>query len=163
VKAGWIAIGRAWMHLPNSRSRRLIGAVVIACVAALAPVTALAATASPTGHAGAATAASTPKCMTSGLVIWLDTYGNGYAGGVGYNLEFTNLSGHKCTLSGYPGVSAVNLGGHRLGSPARHNGPKLGVVNLANGATTTALLEIGDVGHFTPSTCHYVEAAGLMV
>jgi hypothetical protein len=35
-----------------------------------------------------------------------------------YYLEFTNLSGHACTLAGYPGVSAVGLSGGQLGSPA---------------------------------------------
>lgn len=55
---------------------------------------------------------------TSGLVVWMDTVGNGYAGGVAYTLKFTNLSGHACALYGYPEVSAVTLSGHPLGTPA---------------------------------------------
>jgi hypothetical protein len=40
------------------------------------------------------------------------------AGSIYYHLEFTNLSGRACTLVGYPGVSAINLSGHQLGSAA---------------------------------------------
>ena len=52
-----------------------------------------------------------PKCATSGLVVWMDTNGNGAAGTIYYELQFTNLSGQTCTLTGYPGVSAVKLNG----------------------------------------------------
>jgi len=128
-------------------------------------VTALAATAS----LGAA-AAGTPSCRTSGLVVWLDTRGNGAAGGTYYNLEFTNVSGHTCTLHGYPGVSAVNLVGHRLGSAAsRNNAHTPVVVTLASGTTAnmadtlaTVVLKITDAGVY-PSTCSQVTAAGLRV
>src|SRR5437762_720024 len=58
------------------------------------------------------------RCTTGRLVVWMDTEGNGAAGSVFYKLQFTNLSSHRCTLFGYPGVSAVDLHGHRLGSPA---------------------------------------------
>ena len=84
--------------------------------ATLAAVMALAAVAGPlAAPAGAAAAATAPKCATSSLVVWLDTDGNGSAGSVYYNLEFTNLSARTCTLTGYPGVSAVGLGGGQLG------------------------------------------------
>ncbi len=33
-------------------------------------------------------------------------------------LEFTNLSGHACTLRRFPGVSAITRNGRELGSPA---------------------------------------------
>jgi hypothetical protein len=129
-------------------------------------VAALAATAS----LGAA-AAGTPSCTTSGLVVWLDAKGNGYAGGTDYNLEFTNLSGHTCTLFGYPGVSAVNLAGHQLGSAAsRNNAHAPVVVRLASGTTAnmagtlaTVVLKITDAGVYPPSACSQVTAAGLRV
>ncbi|MDQ6778933.1 MAG: DUF4232 domain-containing protein, partial [Actinomycetota bacterium] len=63
------------------------------------------------GATVAPTAASTPKCATSGLVVWLNTQGNGAAGSIFYALELTNLSGQTCTLNGYAGVSAVDLAG----------------------------------------------------
>jgi hypothetical protein len=101
------------MHLPTHFPARLTGAAAVACAAALTPVAALAATGNP---AAPAPAASTPRCVTPGLVIWLDVPpGNHYAGGAAYYLEFTNLSGHACTLRGYPGVSAVSLTGRQLG------------------------------------------------
>src|SRR4029079_9392733 len=100
---------RRVMQLPALSSRRLIGAGAIACAAVLAPVVALAATSSsPRELAG-----GTPRCTTAGLVVWLNTQGSGTAGSTFYQLKFTNLSGHACTLTGYPGVSGVNLAGHR--------------------------------------------------
>src|SRR5450755_947451 len=102
------------MHPPTHSPRRLAAAAAIACVAALTPVAALAATSSAAPAAG-----RTPSCATSDLVVWLNVPpGNHYAGGAGYYLEFTNLSGHACTLSGHPGVSAVSLTGRQIGSPA---------------------------------------------
>lgn len=153
------------MYLPALAPRQLIGAAAIACAAvALAPVAALAAPGSSLAPAGATAAASTPRCATSGLVVWLDTQGNGAAGSIYYNLKFTNLSGHACTLFGYPGVSAVDLGGHQLGSAASRNAAhKPRVVSLANGATATAVLRIAEAGNFPVSTCRPVTAAGLRV
>jgi hypothetical protein len=131
------------MQLPTSSPRRLIGAAAIACGAALIPVAAFAATSSPTALADAASA---PRCATSGLVVWMDTQGSGAAGSIYYTLEFTNLSGHACTLRGSPGVSAVSLSGRQLGSPA--SGDYSGntpAVRLASGATAYARLRYSDV------------------
>jgi hypothetical protein len=83
------------MHLLTSSPPRLIGAAVIACAAALAPAAALAAASSGAAHDATASA----SCATSGLAVWLNVPpGNDYAGGAYYYLEFTNLSGHACTL-----------------------------------------------------------------
>lgn len=134
----------------------------LAAIAVIAGAAALAATASPA--AGGATAASTSGCATSDLAIWLDTHGDGAAGSTYYHLEFTNLSGHACSLRGYPGVSAVNLAGHRLGSAAsRESSHKPRVVRLANGATAIAVLRIVEAGAFPRSSCRQVTAAGLRV
>jgi hypothetical protein len=136
------------MHLPISSRKRLTGAAAIACAAALAPAAALAATSSP---AVPQAAASAPRCATSGLVVWLNVPpGNGYAGGAGYDLEFTNQSGHACTLRGHPGVSAVSLSGHQFGRPASWAPPGITTVTLANGATAAAKLIIEDTANFGP-------------
>ncbi|HEX4731610.1 MAG TPA: DUF4232 domain-containing protein [Solirubrobacterales bacterium] len=138
-------------------------------VAALASVAALAAAiplASASGAAGPrAAAASSPPCKTSGLVIWSNNgAGGGTAGSVFYKIRFTNLSGHACTLKGFPKVSAVNLAGKRIGSAAQQEaGQKPKLRKLANGATATALLRVVDPGNFSPSACHEVTAAGLRV
>lgn len=150
------------MHLHTFSFTRRTGTAALACATALASVVALAFTASPAAPAGAA-AAGTPKCATSGLVIWLnDEQGGGTAGSIYYKLELTNLSGHACTLLGYPGVSAVNLGGHQLGSAARQEAfhkPRL--VTLASGSDATAVLRIVDAGALP--ACRPVTAAGLRV
>jgi hypothetical protein len=150
------------MHLLSYSRRRLIGAAAIACAAALVPVAALAAAASP---AAPAVAASTPGCATSGLVVWLNTNGDGYAGGADYTLNFTNLSGRACTLYGYPGVSAVNLSRHQLGSAASRNGSPGPLVRLGRGATATVLLQIADAENFgnPQQPCDPVTAAGLRI
>ena len=70
--------------------------------------------------------------------------GNSYAGGDYYYIQFTNLSGHACTLRGYPGVSAVSLSGQQIGSPARWGSPSTTTVTLANGATAHANLQVAD-------------------
>jgi hypothetical protein len=137
------------MHLSTFSPRRLSAVAGMACTAALMPVASLAATGST---------ASAPRCATSGLAVWANAdYGGGYAGGYYYTISFTNLSGHACTLQGYPGVSAVRLTGHQLGSPASWGSVKPPVVRLANGATATARLHIADTFR-SPVT-----AAGLRV
>jgi hypothetical protein len=113
----------------------------------------------PAAHAGALPA----KCTTSKLVVWLDTRGDGAAGSVFYNLKFTNLSGHTCTLVGYPGVSAVDLAVHQLGHAASRSASQARVVRLTQGATASATLRVVAAGNFPASTCHRITAAGLRV
>jgi Protein of unknown function (DUF4232) len=109
-----------------------------------------------------AVTAATPSCSTGGLVIWLDTQGNGTAGTIFYTLEFTNLSGRTCTLRGYPGVSAINLSGGRVGSAAsRLTGHAVKTISLAKGATAKATLGAVDTGALP--NCHMTTAAGLRV
>ena len=113
---------------------------------------------------GAASArGATAPCKTSGLVVWLNTSGNATAGSVYYTLEFTNQSGHACTLHGYPGVSALDLRGHQLGSPGSRDPSAQRVVHLMNGATAKATLRIAVAGNFPPAACHRRAAAALRV
>jgi hypothetical protein len=132
---------------------------VVACVPAFA--VALAAPASPGGRGGFAAAS---KCAPSGLVIWLDTAGNGAAGSIYYNLNFTNFSAHSCSLRGYPRVSAVKLSGRQVGRPAiRESAQKPSVVTLRREASATAVLRIVDAANFSASACRETSAAGLRV
>lgn len=137
-----------------------IGAIALGASGAAALIAVLA-----SGPANAAPrAASLPRCSSSGLVVWLDTQGNGAAGSVYYQLELTNLSGHSCTLHGYAGVSAVTLGGRQLGSPAsRETGKSAATVTLPNRRSAIATLRIVQAGNFSRSTCRQAEAAGLRV
>src|SRR5581483_8667607 len=110
-------------------------------------------------------AAAVPGCHTSGLVIWLyQPPGGGTAGSTYYDLEFTNLSGHSCAVSGYPGVSAVNLTGGQVGKSASRNpAHPIKKVTLGNGASAIAVLQVTDVGNFPAASCHPTTAAGLKV
>ena len=143
----------------STAARRIVAAAAVTCAAALAPAAALA---SP-GPQAAAAQTATPSCATSGLDVWLDTQGNGTLGTTYYKLEFTNLSGSSCSLSGYPAVSAVTLSGTQLGNGSVPSGGTPHTVTLANGATAHAVLGITETGNFPPSQCHPVTAAGLRV
>jgi hypothetical protein len=130
-------------------------------IAALATLTAVGARAAGGGIGGVS---SSPRCPATGLVVWLDTEGNGAAGSIYYRLELTNLSGRTCTVYGYPGVSAVDLRGRRLGSAAsRDPVHKPRLVSLAEGTTATVVLRIVQAANFPASSCRPVTAAGLRV
>lgn len=130
------------MHIPGYSGRRMIGAAALALAATLIPVASLAVT---TSSGAAAAQAPPPRCVTAGLVIWMDTNGDGAAGSTFYTLKFTNLSGHACTLYGHPGVSAVGLSGGRLGPSAAWDPPEPQVVTLASGDTAIAVLQYSNV------------------
>jgi hypothetical protein len=88
------------MKYHTTSVRRLI-AVAAAAVAGLAiSSAAYAVTSSPAAHA----AAAIPECTGGlGLGVWVAvSQGSGAAGTIYYPLEFTNTSGHACSLSGYP-------------------------------------------------------------
>lgn len=143
-------------------AKRPISVIAAASVAAIALVAALAgATAAADG---APVTAGVPSCQTGGLVVWLDTQSNGAAGSTFYNLEFTNLSGHTCTLRGYPGVSAIGLRGHKIGNAAtRNTAHRTKTITLKNVGTAITVLRIVEAGNFSPSVCGPVTAAGLRV
>lgn len=140
-------------------ARRITAAAAIAGALMVAPAIALASAGSAAHPDGTA---ATPLCQTPGLVIWLDTSGNGTAGTTFYNLHLTNLSGHACTLNGFPFLFAVNLTGHQVGPRAPfRTPPSPHLVRLANGKNATAVLGIADTGNFSRSACRPVTAAGL--
>ena len=95
--------------------------------------------------------------------MWINAEGSGTAGSFYYHLEITNLAASSCSLSGYPGVSAVGLGGGQLGSAARREAfGTVPSVTLTSAATTTALVRVTDVGALARA-CHPVLAAGFRV
>jgi Protein of unknown function (DUF4232) len=121
------------------------------------------ATASTTAGAQTA-AATTPRCTTAGLEVWLGVGGGGgQAGSIAYPMELTNVSGHACHLFGFPGVSA-EVSGHQVGSAARRvaSVPER-TVTLRAGATAHTVLQIADASAFPASTCKPVTAGGLRV
>lgn len=145
---------------PISPTQRRIAAAAITCAAILMPAAALAAPGQPAAPA----ASAAPRCATSDLTVWLGVPGSGAAGTTAFQLELSNTSPRTCTLSGFPGVSAVGLGGQQLGSPAtRDHFDPSGPVTLRRGATAHVFLLITDVAFFPASACHPANAIGLRV
>jgi len=148
------------MRLLTRRTRWVAAGIAAVCALMVVPAIALASAVAPTRPSATAQA---PACETPGLVIWLDTNGNAAAGTAFFKLHFTNLSGHACTLNGFPFLFAVNLKGHQVGRRAVFRRPAPRLVRIPNGKTATAVLGIVDTGVFPPSACRPVTAAGLRV
>jgi uncharacterized protein DUF4232 len=138
----------------------LAAAIATVAVAALSAGTPAAALTVPSKAS-----ASAAPCTAAGLVIWVpDGLGNGAAGSIYYKLQFTNLSGRACTMSGFPTITAVSLSGQRIGKPAKPEpGQKPRLVKLSKGGSATAQLRIVDAGAITPTACQPTMAAGLSV
>jgi Protein of unknown function (DUF4232) len=107
-----------------------------------------------TGHAVGATAknAEPATCQTKNLGVTLGQA----AGGLTHQsfvIEFKNHAG-ACTITGYPGVDALNAKRHRVLSAMRTKSGYLGgvesgpipKVHLAKGKTASAILEWIDLG-----------------
>ncbi len=109
--------------------------------------------------------ATRAPCLTSRLVVWLNTESGGAAAGsTYYKLEFTNLSGRPCTLRGYPGVSAVDLRGRQIGSAAGRNpSSPTRTITLAKSGSAVAVLRIADAFNYPAAACRRTTAAGLRV
>jgi uncharacterized protein DUF4232 len=158
------------MKLTGKIARRTIGMIAIAGTAVVVPAVALAASGSTssgsTGAPPSATAAQSTavgRCVTAELRDWVGIPGDGTAGSTYYQLEISNISSSRCTLYGYPGVSALR-GSTQLGSAAaRTPSHPDTLVTLAPGGTSHVILQIIDVGVFSPSACHHAEATSLRV
>jgi hypothetical protein len=139
-------------------------AAIAAAVAAIGLIAATAAFATTSSGTARTTAASVPGCTAFGLGVWVAiNQGNGAAGTIYYPLEFTNLSGHACSLFGFPGVSALDAQGRQLGSPAgwdRTTTPH--TVILEPGATAHTLLAYHDAAVSTEPGCDPVNTAVLL-
>ena len=153
-------------RLPRT-GRRAIAVIAGTAVAALAITSAAFAatssTASPRAGAARVASAAIPRCTAAlgqqgNVSVWVAAaQGNGAAGTIYYPLEFTNQSGHTCSMRGFPGVSALSRSAQQLGSPANwESGGGFGTprtVNVAPGATVHALLAYHDVEVSTASGC----------
>jgi len=147
------------MKLTSHVARRIIGMIAIASTAVLIPAVALAAS----GSARAPQSAATGRCLTAQLRDWIGIPGDGTAGSTYYQLEISNVSRSTCTLYGYPGVSAV-AGNTQLGSAARRDpSHRDTLVTLVPGGTSHVILQITDVGVFSPAACKPVQAFSLRV
>jgi uncharacterized protein DUF4232 len=109
-------------------------------------------------------APGTPACATSALQVKLGS-SDGYAGGVYVTIDFTNTSGSRCTLFGYPGVSLVTGPPYKqIGLAAkRSTGSAKKLVTLAAGATANAQLQIVDALNFPSASCGPIKATALKI
>ena len=101
------------------------------------------------------------SCPTSGLHTVVTTVpGGGAAGTVYVAIDFTNVSGHTCTLYGFPGVSFVTgHPGQQIGAAAtRQTTFPSATVTLPAGGNAHAWLGIADAGNYPPSACRPVTA-----
>jgi len=151
------------MILTTSAGRRFAAAAAVTCAAMLLPAVALAAprSAAASGQASGGPAV-VPRCATADLTVWMGVPGDGAAGSSYYELQFSNTSSHACTILGFPGVSAIDVNGHQLGSAAgRDHSDATHLVTLGRGATAHVLLRIVDVGALP--TCHPAAAVMLRI
>ena len=150
------------MNYFSVTARRI--AAIAAGVAATGLIVTTAAFATTSSGGARTSAASAPACTAFGLGVWVAVgQGNGAAGTIFYPLEFTNLSGHTCSLFGFPGVSAIDQQGHQLGSSANWEGTTSPhTVILAPGATAHTMLAYHDAAVTTEAGCDPVNSATLL-
>jgi hypothetical protein len=81
--------------------------------------------------------------------------------GAGQALEiigFTNISSATCTLTGFPGVAALDGNGSQVAQAQRTTGPQAApvtTVTLAEGQTASAMVSGSNVPTGTATTCPY--------
>ena len=145
------------MRLHKPSVRQLTGVAAIACSAALIPAAALATASSPAAAAHQ-TAAALPHCAAGTVshpqtFVWLATPGDGFAGGVSYSLEFSNVSHSACTLQGTPKIVAIRGNGQQVG-PAVGGGMAGQLITLQPGETAHVVMNV-----LAPANCaHPVNA-----
>jgi hypothetical protein len=122
------------------------------------PSPAAAATRSPPAAATRSPAAA-PRCAASGLRISVGRGSRVTTTMTRYALDFTNLSGAPCTLTGYPQVAAYQGNGTQVGDAA---------VRDTSGAAPRVVLAPGQTAHASldaslSAQCRPVRVAGLRV
>ncbi|HTZ90981.1 MAG TPA: DUF4232 domain-containing protein [Streptosporangiaceae bacterium] len=138
--------------LMGSGRLRLVVAATVTCLAIGVPVVALASPSAP----------ATPRCTASDTYVWFALSPNGTTGAIYYPVEFTNVSSKACTLTGFPGVSAVTQAAHQIGlAAARATGVTAHTVTVKPHQTVHAMLGIVPRGFI--AGCHYGAADGLKV
>jgi hypothetical protein len=75
------------------------------------------------------------------------------AGSAYQKIRFTNTSGRRCVLKGFPHVTFRGKHGHRIGYPAARTGRPKQVV-LRPGWTAKAALQIPNWHNFPRRSCH---------
>ena len=122
---------------------------------------------SATASSAAGSAPAIPaQCATTSLRATVNTtQGSGAAGTSYVPIDFTNVSGHRCDMFGFPGVSFVTgPGGSQIGDAAsRQTAFGARTVTLASGGTAHAWVGIADAGNFPATSCAPVTAHWLKI
>ena len=129
------------------------------------PSTVPATTATGAAPATSATSAGTPRCHTADLKV-TDTPdpAGGAAGHHGEFLIFTNSSGHKCTLYGYPGVSFVaGDQGKQVGDAFSRSGGGAKTITLPAGKAAHATIQLVTTGVYDEADCRPEQVRGYRV
>ena len=106
------------------------------------------------------TAASSLKPACGGnLETWFAPEGDGFAGGAGYVVEFSNVGKAACTVRGYPTVKLTS-NGKQVGLKSRdYPSVPVKTVRLNPGQTAHVVLIVTDAGVY----CRPVRTNGLSV
>ncbi|MGD0873836.1 MAG: DUF4232 domain-containing protein [Acidimicrobiales bacterium] len=142
------------MSLKLPGCRRLAVGLALACGVVAVPA------ATVVASAASGSPATVANCRASSTDVWAAVEGDGTAGTVFYELEFSNVGSRTCTLRGYPSVWAVSLSGHEIGRSASRRGSP-STVTLHPGSTAHAILGVVDTGALCSGPG--VAAAGLEV
>jgi uncharacterized protein DUF4232 len=129
--------------------------VTLALTAALALAAPAIALASAASAEPAAT--SVPACGGS-LETWFAPEGDGFAGGIVYVVEFSNIGKTTCTVKGFPTVKLTSKG-KQVGFKATDVGAAPATVTLKSGQTSHIVLTI----HNASAVCKPVPTNGLSV
>lgn len=90
--------------------------------------------------------------------------GDAAAGTLYRKLIITNVSGHQCTIQGFPGVSYVTgENGQQVGEAAFRDGVKGEAVQLNNGESASADVGFVNVRNYDEQACKPTETRGLRV
>jgi hypothetical protein len=155
-------------HDPRPRPARRFIAVAAACGAVLV-MAGLAACGSAGGQAGVGAGGgrgtATGACAASSLRVTVDAGAAGAAAGsTYYPIDFTNGSGVRCRLDGYPGAWFATSAGHRIGSAAsRDQAVTAHPVALRPGATAHAWLQVTAAANYPEKACRPVTAHWLRI
>lgn len=115
-------------------------------VAALGAATVFTATGAAAGATRAQAAPSaTPVCNVSGLRLSVGAPQGG-AGSLFHPIRFTNVSGHTCTLRGYPGVSVLDAHRRQIGAAAARNPQTVTTQVVGPNRTVTAVVRTNNPG-----------------
>jgi hypothetical protein len=126
-------------------ARRHLTGAAIACAAILLPAAAFAATAAPeVAHHRAVAVPACRQAGQGGAEVWLGLPGDGFAGGVGYELQVSNTGRQTCTLRGVPRLGAVEPNGHLIDGRTTAGSPNGPLVMLRPGATAHIILFVHD-------------------